>query len=231
MMTATLTLRPEIKSPKCPIAGCEEPPFDRLPQRMQVSHIFCNIHRDTVACMVAKRDYEDFINRLREEGITGEPVFSDIIDIEQRKCGISRCTNDGKHAGLNFEPYRRGNVWVCETHARIVQYVAQRLNGLRVLHELEQKSRVQDPERKKRSRAIQHACARHKESRNYSESVCRDLQRDRIKMPQRWLAAWAQINFRVEPTSWFDAYQNRIARSRIQKYISKIGKLRIRNSR
>ena len=80
-----------------------------------------------------------------------------------------------------------------------------------------------DAKRNKRRRAILHAYEKHKRARSYTVNICRELQQQRVKMPERWLPEWQKLGFRVEPSNWFDAYQGSgEAKSRIQKYISKI---------
>ena len=97
------------------------------------------------------------------------------------------------------------------------------MNGVRIVRELAQQRTKQDPERNKRRRAILHAYEKHKRARSYTVNICRELQQQRVKMPERWLPEWQKLGFRVEPSNWFDAYQGSgEAKSRIQKYISKI---------
>lgn len=87
--------------------------------------------------MAAKRDYEDFVAWLRENGNLGEPVFSNTFDIEGRRCGIPECGADGNSSGINFETYKKGNVWLCKNHAPAVQHVVDKGNGERILRELQ----------------------------------------------------------------------------------------------
>lgn len=89
-------------------------------------------------------------------------------------------------------------------------------------------TRPGDPERLKRWRAIGKACAKYRGSRINIAAVCRDLQKDKIKMPQRWLDDWKKKDLSVEQCNWFIAYQDPIAKPTIQKYVSKIGRRRIK---
>lgn len=88
-------------------------------------------------------------------------------------------------------------------------------------------TRPVDPERLRRWKAIGRACAQFKGSRINIASVCRDLQKGRIKMPQRWLDDWEGKGLRVEPCDWYTAYQESIAKAKIQKYVSKIGRHKV----
>ncbi len=229
MSDDALRLRSKLKLPACDIEGCKTPASDRLMLRKTevAPGLYCKTHADMLLRQITRRDYEDFVSLLREQGILEEPQFSDSLDIEGRVCGVPGCKEDGRYGGMNVEPYKTGNVWLCMKHKSLAQSVIDRQNGPRVLRELEYTPRRSDPERLKRRNEIRKACAKHKGKPNYLKLVCRDLQKTRVKMPERWLEAWERLGFRVEPENWFDAYQgNKTARIRIQKYISKAGTLR-----
>lgn len=109
--------------------------------------------------------------------------------------------------------------------ARLSHYLVGVLNELKDLLVIAQgrkkstaaATRPEDPERLRRWRAIGRACAQFRGSRINIASVCRDLQKDKIKMPQRWLDDWKKKGLRVEQCDWFIAYQNPIAKAKIQK--------------
>ena len=80
-------------------------------------------------------------------------------------------------------------MWLCQSHEDAAQFIAGRLNGLRVIGELSQKTRPQDPERTKRSRAIRQACAKHQGTTNYIRAVLPGLakaeRQNAVKMDER----------------------------------------------
>jgi hypothetical protein len=220
-------LRPEANSGQCPVAGCDEFPSRLLSQQTQIDHIlWCQTHAQMLERVIAKRDYHDFVSALHEKGIKEEPklVTAEVVG-DERKCCVPGC--DGAFScGLNFEPYKNpGRAFVCAGHAYAVNHAVGRLNGPRLLHELRQKRRFQDPNKVKRRTAIRTASTAHQGTRQYVLAVCRDLQRDHIPMLQKWLDGWRVAGFRVEPCNWVDAYRNEIAKPKIQKYIAKVGKI------
>ena len=216
-------LRPGVQVQECSVAGCDELGAEFLPQRMQVPPIlWWKPHAQMLARMIAERDYRDFVSALREVGVTKPPklVTAEVVG-DKRKCCVPGCKEDF-YCGMIFEPYKNpGRAWVCASHAFAANEALSRLNGPRLLHELQRKPRSLDPHRRKRARAIRSAGAMHQGKPNYIEAVCRDLQRERISMPQRWLQEWEAAGFRVESSNWFDALRGRIAKKRIQKFISK----------
>ncbi len=237
-----LRLRANIELPKCEVFDCWELPSDLLPPNMQVQRmLFCQPHAEKLASLISKRNYDDLQVWLKNRNIRGKPHLDSFAPAEKRRCGIPRCRKNGDKCAITFEPYRvsyvqngwdwKRYVWLCESHEDAAQFIAGRLNGLRVIGELSQKTRPQDPERTKRSRAIRQACAKHQGTTNYIRAVCQDLQKQNVRMPSRWTSDWNKRGFRVEQTHWLDAYQSNIAKLRIQKHISKVGNLRIRNSR
>lgn len=220
-----LRLRSEAKAGECPVSGCHDFPSELLPQRMQVGdRLWCQPHAQMVARMIAERDYEDFLSALRESGITEKPKFvtADVVG-DERKCCVPSCEG-AFSCGMTFEPFKNpGRAWVCASHAYAVNHAIRRNNGPRLLHEFRHEPRSQDPNNVKRRAAIRKACARHKGTPQYVLAVCRDLQRDRIPILQRWLDGWKVAGFRVEPCNWVDAYRNKTAKPKIQKYIAKVG--------
>lgn len=83
-------------------------------------------------------------------------------------------------------------------------------------------SQSKDPERLTRRKAIARAYSEHRGNRKYIAPICRDLQRAKITMPQRWLDEWKAKGLRIEPCDWFIACQDGRARAKIKKYISKV---------
>jgi hypothetical protein len=156
MSINALRLRLKLDIPACAIAGCEEPPCDSPPQDMQVAHVFfCRAHADQLASVISDRNYQDLLGWLNNHGISGEPVLVDtedesFADIYKRKCGIPACDKNGDRSAIAFEPLRaldvrtgwawKRYVWLCGDHAPAAQHVIDRLNGPRVLRELEHKT-------------------------------------------------------------------------------------------
>ena len=220
----SLKLRRDITVQRCGIQGCEELASQFLPQRMQVPNIlWCEPHAKMLARMIAKRDYQDFVSALRSRGVNKEPVLVTVeVTGDNRRCSIPGCGADF-YCGIIFEPYKDpGRASVCSNHAYAVQEVNDRLNGPRLIHDLRPTTRPQDKDRNRRRRLILAAYAKHRGKPKYIEAVCGDLQKERIKMPSRWLADRGWVELRVEPSDWLVAYRSPIAKSRIQKYVSKI---------
>jgi hypothetical protein len=117
-----------------------------------------------------------------------------------------------------------------KAEALVSEYISRVLNELKnllLIAKARKKStapanRPKDPDRLKRWKAIRTAYAKCHGKRKYIESVCRDLQTAKIRMPQRWLDSWNAKGQRIEICDWLSAYRNSIAQSGIQKYISKI---------
>jgi hypothetical protein len=172
--------------------------------------------------LVAKRNYEDFLRWLSQEGITGDPTFAENVRKEDaRNCGIPGCSGTEANAAITFAPYKQGTVLLCKQHFAARSFVDEQANGYRVLREMEPNARRQDPDLVKRRKAIIKLFPKYKGTKNYVESICRELQKQKERMPAQWLIDWASKDFRVERTDWLVAYQNPEAKGRIQKYISK----------
>ena len=215
--------------PRCFAVGCrdfvEERVFDRP---------WCSNHAVEIKLAVAERNYRDFIQGMREQGIEGEPVIQAFgIPVEDRRCAIPGCKIKTIAAGGDlFSPFKNpGMVWACTVHEQILQRVVRRNNGHRLLHELSLRREMEsNRERLEREKAIRSAYKKYFGRPRYSEHVCQDLQRDHIKMRARWLERWkSSLQLRFEPFEWHRAYQDKRIRPTIQKYISKICKsLRVR---
>jgi hypothetical protein len=218
-----LTLRPGFKQPECSIEACSEPPTELLPASFPPPRgPFCKLHFEMIVTRVAKRNYDDLLQYLRKHGITDEPTFTEVWKPEERTCSIPGCLGGAPWQDYDFKPYKEKKICFCEHHTPAITYVHELKNGYRVLREMEHKARRQDSDRLKRRQAILKLFPKYEGTKNYVESICRDLQKQPVNMPQRWLDNWDKKEFRVEQANWFDAYQSRIARSQIQKYISKI---------
>jgi len=175
---------------------------------------------------VAKRNYEDFLRWLSQEGITGDPTFAENAREEDaRNCGIPGCSGTDAKAAITFAPYKQGTVRLCKQHFAARIFVDEQANGYRVLREMEHKARRQDPDLVKRRQTIIKLFPKYKGTKNYVESICRELQRQQnVRMPLAWLWKWAKNGFRVEQTNWLDAYKDRKAKADIQKYVSRVCK-------
>ena len=138
-----IRLRPDVKVQECSVAACDELGSEFLPQRMQVPQtLWCKSHAQMLARMISKRDYEDFVSALRELGVTKEPKFvtAEVVG-DDRKCCVPGC-KEGFSCGMIFEPYKNpGRAWVCASHACAVNQALSRLNGPRLIHELQHKPR------------------------------------------------------------------------------------------
>jgi hypothetical protein len=239
MLSPDITLRPEIKNalPKCAVAGCDELPTERLPDRMQVRDLFwCKPHADMLATMISKQDYRDFIEAFQQKEITKEPVLTNArLQMLDRRCCVPRCKG-GVITGTSFEPYKQpGDAWTCDRHEFAVQYVARRLNGPRLINELARKHtrhKETDPEAEKRKTAIIALCGKLSRERDYIQHVCQALQRQRIPLLANWVRDWNRDHqLGLENWDWLVAYDSRktAVRHRIQRYISSICNPRLRS--
>jgi len=220
-----IRLRPDPDPKNCQVLGCYEFPSKSLPERMQVQQmLWCRAHADLIAQMISARDYKCFELSLGERVVKNQPVLVDTCVVgKQRRCCVPKCKGDVV-SGLDFSPHKiPGIVWVCAKHAPAVQDVLDQLNGPRLIHELRHKPRSSDAYRVKRRRAIRSACARHKgKKRNYIEAICQDLQREKIRMPERWFTGWDAGKPRIEPSDWLIAFQTPHLKLKIQKHISQV---------
>ena len=230
------TLRKEIREAlaKCAIADCDELPTMRLPQSMQVRNlVWCEEHGKAIARTIAERDYRDFVYALRKLGVKRQPTLVDqrIGLVEERQCCVRGC--EGKVvSGLDFDPYKEpGGAWVCDTHYSAVNYVTKRLNGPRAINELarERTPRKPDPVTAKCKSAILELSATYYGQPNYIRAVCEGLQRRKIKMPPHWVNEWNQrYLWGLQQWDWFVAYQKPEAKHRIENFISRIARIRLR---
>lgn len=227
-LPSTLSIRRGINLPQCAIDGCDEPPTERLPENMQVrDQIWCKAHAEFIANEIAKRNYRDFVQGMRQEGIQGEPIAQQFTPVEDRRCAIPRCKRGTITGSDLFSPYKSpGMVWVCAQHSDILQQVVRNQNGRRVIHELWiPRNRKPDLEKRTRKKAIISAYAKCPGKPKYIECVCLSLQKARISMPSRWLERWeSELHLRLEPYDWFTAYQDVRIKGTIQRHISKVCK-------
>ena len=197
-------------------------------------YIWCKPHADILATMISKRDYEDFVDLLRQHGITNNPVLTEgNKPLEKRQCCVPRCK--GKIiTGINFESYMRpGYAWTCNSHAFAVHFVTKRLNGQRLIYELALKRsprKGQDPHAEKRRKAILEAAARYYGKPGYMEHVCEYLQKKRVEMLGNWVTEWNdRDSFGLQAWDWLVAYRKRECKHRIQNYISRIAQLKLKS--
>src|SRR6266511_1380894 len=101
--TSDLTLRPGPKLQECSVAGCDEPPTELLPLKFQLTarRPFCKPHAELIIRLVEKRNYQSFLEWMRQQGIEGESTLATgYVDVREAKCGIPGCSDDGH--GLMF---------------------------------------------------------------------------------------------------------------------------------
>jgi hypothetical protein len=229
------TLRKEITEAlaKCAIAGCDELPTMRLPDPMQVRDlVWCEGHGMWAARTIASRDYRDFVGALRQMGVKQPALTDPRFGLpEERRCCVQGC--EGKVvSGRDFAPYKEpGGAWVCEAHYPALNHVSKRLNGQRFVNELarERPARKLDPIDKRRKDAILELCAAHYGQPNYIRAVCEGLQKRKIKMPPRWVNEWNErYAWGLQQWDWFVAYQKPDAKHRIENFISRIARIRLR---
>lgn len=219
---------------RCFIHGCINPPTERLPDRMQLrEYIWCKPHVDMLAAMISKRDYEDFVEVFRQNGITSDPALTDGNEpSEKRRCCVARC-KDKILTGINFEPYKMpGYAWTCDRHAFAVNFVSRQLNGQHLIYELALKRnprKGQDPHAEKRRKAILEAAARYYGKPSYMEHVCEYLQKKRVEMLENWVTEWNhKYSLGLQAWDWLVAYRKRECKHRIQNYISRIAQLKLK---
>ena len=240
MLSSSINLRKEIAEAwgKCSVAGCNDLPTDRLPDRMQVRDLFwCKPHADMLAAKISKKDYEDFVEALRKQGITENPTLTDgrMDKVKNRHCCVPRC-NGGVITQASFEPYKQpGTAWTCDRHEFAVHYVSSRLNGRRLINDMAQRStsrKEADPIAEKRKTTILALCAKLSGERNYIEQTCRELQRQKIPLLANWVKDWNRDHkLGLQNWDWFVAYDSgeKAVRDRIQHYISAICNPRVRS--
>jgi hypothetical protein len=231
---STLRIRRDIIPPKCAIEGCNEPPTKRLPENMQVREfIWCKPHANLIAHEIAMRNYRDFVEGMRQQGIKGEPIAQPPRTAEDRRCAVPRCKREIVTWTDLFSPYKSpGQVSGCALHSGILQEVVRKQNGRRVIHELWTPRRQKpDTENRSRKKAILSAYANCHGKPRYIECVCKTLQKARVHMPARWLERWGtKSGLQFEPYDWFTAYQEKRIRATIEKYISRVCKPKLRMS-
>lgn len=213
--------------PECSVKGCREFVEDKVFDRL-----WCSTHAEYIKFTAAERNYRDFVQAMRNRGIKGNPLTQDPGgQIEDRQCAIPECKGAVVSGTNLFTPFvKPGMVWVCQKHVDILHEVGRKQHGPRLIHELSlQREQKSDPDRRKREKAILSACAKHKGKPNYIEQVCRELQEQRIKMPQRWLDRWGNDSVRFENTEWFRAYQHKRSKPAIQRYVSKVCTLKVKS--
>jgi hypothetical protein len=151
---------------KCAFPECDEFGTQRLPdlQLTDPSHIWCKRHAETVRKTTSRRDYEDFIQELKQQGITGDPIFvaSDWTETDQgwtmnrqnRTCFAPGCQGEAVMP-FSFEPHRKpGWVFGCKDHQKVLRHVADRFNGLRILDERQAQSATEVVDSKTRKNGI-----------------------------------------------------------------------------
>jgi hypothetical protein len=184
---------PPLNLPKCAIVGCDEMPTEWLPGRATLPA--CKPHADMFRMDIAEKNYADFLRFLSDQGITDEPLLTDGQEVPAtRKCCVPGC--DGHViSGIGFAPFKQpSQAWVCKSHYDAANAVGRQQNGERLIRELESRpSQQSDPERLKRQRAIRAASGKHKGKPNYTENVCRQLQQQRIEMPN---VGWTNLTER-----------------------------------
>ncbi len=193
--------------------------------------IWCKPHADLIAHEIARRNYCDFLEGMRQQGIKGEPVAEHPGPVDERRCAIPRCKRGTITGSDLFSPYKSpGMVWTCALHSEILQQVVRNQNGRRVVQELwTPRKQKQDPERKSLKKAILSAYGRCQGKPKYIESVCQGLQKARTNMPARWLERWEnKFHLRFEPYDWVNAYQEKRIRGTIQRHISKVCRAKLR---
>lgn len=233
MTNANLKLRGEMKLQKCAVDGCNEVPSERLERFPEP--VWCKPHYDLLKHKISQRDYQDFVDKLRERGIEGDPILiGALVPAEERRCCIPGCSREISTV-INFEPYKvPGLTPVCDAHSFAANYASQRMNPHRIVYEMEQtrKGKAPDPYREKRRNAILALCEKYSGTK-YIEHICAELQRQRIRLLAHWVQEWNRnYALGLQEWDWLVAYRaNKATKKKIQHYISNICNPKVRASR
>ncbi len=233
MTNANLKLRGGMKLQKCAVDGCNEVPSEQLERFPEP--LWCKAHYDLLKHRISQRDYQDFVGKLREQGIEGDPILIDaLVRAEKRQCCIPGCRL-AIATVINFEPYKvPGRAPVCDAHSFAAHYASQRMNPHRIVHEMEQarKAKAPDPDREKRRNAILALCKKYSGTK-YIEQICAELQRQRIRLLAHWVQEWNRnYALGLQEWDWLVAYRaNKATKKKIQHYISNICNPKVRASR
>ena len=233
MTNANLKLRGGITLQKCAVEGCNELPLERFVSFPRL--LWCKPHYDHLWHRISQRDYQDFVSKLRERGIEGDPILIDaLVRAEKRRCCIPGCSL-AIATVINFEPYKvPGRAPVCDEHSFAAHYASQRMNPDRIVHEMEQarKGKAPDPYSEKRRNAILALCEKYSGTK-YIEQICAELQKQRIRLLAHWVEEWnSNYNLGLQDWDWLVAYQAyKATKKKIQHYISSICHPKVRASR
>ncbi len=233
MTNANLKLRGGITLQKCAVEGCNDMPSKRLERIPE--HLWCEPHYDFLRDKISQRDYQDFVRKLREQGVEGDPILIDaLVPAEERRCCIPGCSREISTV-INFEPHKvPGRAPVCDVHIFAAHFATQRMNPHRIVHEMEQvrKGKAPDPDSEKRRNAILALCEKYSGTK-YIEQICDQLQRQRIRLLARWVDEWNKnYNLGLQDWDWLVAYRaNKATKKKIQHDISDICHPKVRASR
>lgn len=135
----------------------------------------------------------------------------------------------GEISDLPIVPHSWPQAGPAEISALMNRYLEKVLSELRellLIAKRRTKERISTPKgadqnARFRFSELKRACVRCRGKRTYIESICKQLQQAKAKMPPRWIKEWEAKGFRVEQHDWLLAYKETISRPKVQKSISK----------
>lgn len=238
MTDTELKLRAEVKLRQCAVAGCNEVPSERLERFPEP--VWCKPHYDLVSHRIAERDYQDFVSKLQEHGLEGEPIFvSELTPLDERRCCVPHCGNDPV-TRYSFEPYKvPGFAPVCKEHSFALNYATQRMNPQRVIYEMDRarKGTKADPHSEGRRNAILALCTKYanRKGKDSIRSICADLQRERVHMLANWVKEGNEkYDLGLQDWDWLVAFQaekTKVLKKRMERFISNLCRAQVRSFR
>ena len=241
-----MKIRPKSERLQCAVLECRNYPGENLYGRS-----FCDFHAEQFRCELAKRRFDALAHCLKGQGISERVRLEETsgfapskeethlrlakfevtkdtefgrLDRKNPLCSFPNCSKPAVATSKLFQPYKPGNwVLVCKNHEGVLAEIVRGHSGEKLLWESERTpSPPKDPVQKKRIETIRTAAAMYKGKSNYIQNVCRDLQKRKIPMLDRWLTRWERkLGERFEKNDWLRALKNADTKSDVQRYISR----------
>jgi hypothetical protein len=211
------------ESNACAFKQCDEPLFDRLPQKFNCSpsYFFCRKHLADLTRRIEELNCAAFIEGLEQCGakLNGQELVITHSCLE-RHCCVPGCNAEAPGGGQRFELFRMGEFCTCMHHEPAVQYMVDQQMGNRVVLALMRMKQAMNPNRKKLRDAVRNAYRELPNSKNFSEQICVVLQRQRIPIPDAWLNKWPERHS-IGLYGWTMAFKDPTAKVTIQKNFSR----------
>lgn len=225
-MQVPFRVRSQSELPKCAVEGCNGYPDVSLWDRE-----FCSTHAEQLEQTVARKYHDAFIGELKarcektELRFEQEPYQYSIS--KTSPCSVMSCREAAITGNGELIPYKHpGRVYLCEKHNNLFWTVNSSEDKSRLLWELSRvRSSRKDKERQRLVSAVREITPKYKGQKDYILSVCKELRVRKLPMFDKWLQRWKQDQkISIEPTNWPRAYQEKLPRAAIQKFISRYRK-------